>query len=222
MLQKSNSKRIFQLKYLMILPIICGMLIYTSCAQEAEPTASSESNDFVAGSGSDIVNDIEALQASIAAKGELSEEEKRALKILYAKAYGDVHKDGDLHFNRYKSGSELPFANIDKVPTYPGCEGLSNEASRKCFTEKVANFVVQNFNSKISKDSGISGNQRILVHFNISDTGKIENVKAKSQHRELIDEAIRVVETLPDMIPGEHEGKKVTVEFALPIIFEID
>lgn len=218
MLQKSNSKRILQLKYLMILPILCGMLIYTSCAQETEAVTSSESNDFVTGTGSDIMNDIEALQASIAAKGELSAEEKKALKLLYTKAYGE----GNLHFDSKNNGSEVPFASIDKVPTYPGCEGLSNEESRKCFTNKVAEFVVQNFNTKVPKDSKIQGRQRIAVHFTISDEGAIQNVKAKAQHQELMDEAIRVVEQLPQMIPGEHKGKKVNVAFALPIVFEIE
>ncbi|MCW5518569.1 energy transducer TonB [Aureitalea sp. L0-47] len=223
MLQKSNSKRIFQLKYLMILPIICGMLIYTSCAQETEPVSTNETNDFVAGTNTDIINDIQALKASIAAKGDLSEEEQKALKSLYTKAYGDVDNTGNLHFDSKNNGQQkLAFATIDRVPTFPGCEGLSNDASKKCFTQKVANFVVQNFNTKVSKDSEISGKQRIIVHFNITDTGKIDKVKAKAQHSELIDEAIRVIETLPEMIPGEHKGKKVTVEFALPIIFEMD
>ncbi len=218
MLQKSKSRQIFQLKYLLVLPVICGMLIYTSCAQETEPIADS-SNDFVAGTSSDIINDIDALKATLEAKGTLSKEEKLALEKLYRSAHG-----GDnLHFDSKNNGQkEYSFKELDKVPTYPGCEGLSNDASRKCFTEKVANFVVQNFNTKVPKDSGISGRQRIAVHFTITETGTIKNIKAKAEHGLLMDEAIRVVEQLPDMIPGEHEGKKVNVAFALPIIFEID
>ena len=69
--------------------------------------------------------------------------------------------------------------------------------------------------------AGIEGRQRIAVHFTISDTGVIENVKAKAQHPELMEEAIRVVEMLPKMTPGEHDGKAVNVAYALPIIFEI-
>lgn len=223
MLQKSNSKRIFQLKYLLILPVICGMLVYTSCAQETEVATNQteNTNDFVAGTNSEVLDNIAALQESISNQGELTTEEKKALKMLYMNA--GSKGTGELHFDS-KSGDQdkLAFAKIDKVPTYPGCEGLSNDASKKCFTEKVAGFVVQNFNTKVPKESSITGKQRIAVHFTITDKGTIENVRAKAQHSELMDEAIRVVEMLPKMIPGEHQGKKVNVEFALPIMFELD
>ncbi|MBT8276765.1 MAG: hypothetical protein KJO39_11515 [Bacteroidia bacterium] len=50
----------------------------------------------------------------------------------------------------------------------------------------------------------------------------IQDTIPKAQHSEQIDEAIQVMELLPKMIPGEHDGKKVNVEFALPIIFEVE
>lgn len=221
MLQKSNSKRIFKLKYLLVLPVICGMLIYTSCAQESEPVADNDtSNDFVTGSNSAILDNIALLKESIAAKGEMTEEEQKALKTLYVLTSEEGVNNA--YFGDVRESLEIPFGVIEKVPTYPGCEGLSNEASKKCFTQKVAEFVGQNFNTKVSKDSGIEGRQKIMVHFTISDSGAIRNVKAKAQHAELIDEAIRVVESLPAMIPGEQEGKKVNVAFTLPIVFEIE
>jgi len=34
-------------------------------------------------------------------------------------------------------------------------------------------------------------------------------------------EAIRTIKLLPKFIPGEHEGKKVNVSYALPIVFMI-
>ncbi|KAA3620256.1 MAG: hypothetical protein DWP94_12895, partial [Flavobacterium sp.] len=88
MLQKSRSKRIFQLKYLLILPVICGMLVYTSCAQESD-MANNEmdnANNFVAGSNSEILDNIASLQEAIASQGELTNEEKKALKMLYVNA----------------------------------------------------------------------------------------------------------------------------------------
>lgn len=32
---------------------------------------------------------------------------------------------------------------------------------------------------------------------------------------------IRVIKTLPKMIPGEHKGKKVTVPYSLPMVFKV-
>ncbi len=223
MLQKSRSKRIFQLKYLLILPVICGMLVYTSCAQESDiaTNETDNANNFVNGTNSEILDNIASLQEAIASQGELTAEEKKALKLLYVNA-GSKGAD-NLHFDS-KGGDQdkLAFAAIDKVPTYPGCEGQTNEAAKKCFTEKVAGFVVQNFNTKVPKDSPITGKQRIAVHFTITNTGNIENVRAKAEYPQLIDEAVRVVKMLPKMGPGEHKGKKVNVEFALPIVFEMD
>ena len=39
--------------------------------------------------------------------------------------------------------------------------------------------------------------------------------------RQLEEEAIRVIKTLPKMIPGEHKGEKVNVPYSLPIIFQV-
>ena len=115
---------------------------------------------------------------------------------------------------------ELRFKDIDKVPVYPGCEGMSKDEAQKCFTQKVAQHVVKEFNKDIS-NSEITGRQRIVVKFIIDKNGDIKDVTADADFNELRDEAIRVAKTLPKMIPGEHKGKKVAVQFALPILFEI-
>ncbi|HBR54019.1 MAG TPA: energy transducer TonB, partial [Flavobacteriaceae bacterium] len=47
-------------------------------------------------------------------------------------------------------------------------------------------------------------------------------VRARAAHPSLEEEAVRVVSALPAMLPGEQEGKKVGVIYALPIIFEIN
>ena len=119
-----------------------------------------------------------------------------------------------------QQGKELSFKDIDKVPVYPGCEGMSNDETKKCFTQNVAQHVVKEFRKDI-KNAEISGRQKIVVQFVIGSNGEIKDVTAKSDFKELQDEAIRVAKTLPKMIPGEHQGKKVAVQFAMPILFEI-
>ena len=223
MLQKSNSKKILKFKYLLLVPIVCAMLIYTSCAQEAEPKPVGQENDFTMATDSEILSSIASLKEAIAAKGEMSEEEAKALKLLMASAY--KKSDGGLHemyFDSKTANGGMSFSSINKVPVYPGCEGMENKAASKCFTEKVASFIVSNFDTKKFKGSSIQGRQRIAVHFVISDEGFIKDVKAKAEFEPLMAEAIRVVKMLPKMQPGEHEGKKVNVQFAVPIIFELE
>lgn len=115
---------------------------------------------------------------------------------------------------------ELTFRDIEKVPIFPGCERMSTEEAKKCFTQNVAQHVVKEF-SKDIKNAEITGRQKIVVQFVIDSNGEVKDVTAKSNFKELQDEAIRVAKTLPKMIPGEQGGKKVAVQFALPILFEI-
>ena len=205
MLQKSNSKsnKITQLKYLLLIPIIGVMLIYTSCTEET--TAQAQSSEVSKStSKSDILKNIEALKESIAAKGEMTKEEENALKSLMVLT--DGNKLESPYYEEVKDLIEIPFGVIQKVPTYPGCTG-DNEALKKCFTQNIMQFVGAEFNTKVSNKE-ISGKQRIGVKFKIDNTGKVTNVEAKSEFKELEMEAIRVVSSLPYMLPGEHEGKK--------------
>ena len=222
MLQKSNLKqnKITQLKYLLLVPIIGIMLVYTSCTQET--TAQVESNQVSKNSNSssksDILKNIEALKESIAIKGNITEEEENALKALIVLFDGD--KLENHYYNEVKDLIELPFGTIQKVPTYPGCTG-DNETLKKCFTKNIMQFVGAEFNTKVANKE-VSGKQRIAVKFKIDITGKVTNVQAKSKFKELEIEAVRVINSLPQMLPGEHEGKKVGVQYSLPILFEIE
>ncbi len=61
---------------------------------------------------------------------------------------------------------------------------------------------------------------RVLVEFMISTTGKVTNAKVLTSLSPSCDkEAIRVVSSMPDWIPGESKGKPVKVIMKIPIIF---
>lgn len=111
------------------------------------------------------------------------------------------------------------FATLETTPVYPGCEGMSPEENQQCFFQKVAQFIVAEFNTKVA-DETVEGNQRIVVHFVVNDQGEVEQVKANAPAEVLMQEAIRVTQKLPKMKPGMKEGKAVAVQFALPILFE--
>jgi len=67
---------------------------------------------------------------------------------------------------------EVPFAVIENVPEYPGCERGSNADKRKCMSDKIAKFVQRKFNTDLAGDLGLSGRQRISVIFKIDKNGK--------------------------------------------------
>ncbi|MAO49066.1 MAG: blaR1 peptidase M56 [Aequorivita sp.] len=220
MLQKSKSTKTAQFKYLMLLPIICGMLVYTACSND--PKAEEQQN--VSQSDSEVMNKINELAEAIMKKGEMTPEEEKALKLLTTEARpGDkVYTSVQEYLDETADENDLavPFAAIDKVPAYPDCSG-DNETMKKCFTERITAFVGENFNTKIGNDLNLSGRQRIAVQFKIDKTGNIVDVKARAPKPELEAEAIRIVQKLPQMQPGEQDGKKVSVIYSLPIVFEV-
>lgn len=117
---------------------------------------------------------------------------------------------------------DVPFAVIENVPIYPGCEKQKgNEAKRKCMSEKIQAFVNKNFNNGLGADLGLTGLNRIYVRFKIDSKGNIVDIGARGPHPKLESEAERVVQMLPKMTPGNQRDKPVGVLYALPIIFEV-
>lgn len=125
-----------------------------------------------------------------------------------------------IEIEQSKDSENVSFAIIDKSPTFPKCTG-NNETLKDCLNKSIKKHVQLNFNSNLPKSLGLTGNQKIYVQFKITKIGDIEIIKAKSSHKDLENEARRVVNSLPKMIPGEHNGKKVNVTYMLPISFEV-
>ncbi|WP_310994309.1 M56 family metallopeptidase [Aequorivita marina] len=179
MLQKSKSRKIKLMKYLLLLPILGGMLIYTSCSDNAE---------------------------NLQEQQQVSDE----IPPPPPPPAPPEHK-GDV---------DIPFAAIEKVPTYPGCSG-DNETMKKCMSTKIAEFLNNNFNTELGKTLDLKGRQRIAVQFKIDKTGKVADVRARANHPKLEAEALRIVKMLPQMQPGEQKGEKVGVLYSLPIVFDV-
>jgi len=120
--------------------------------------------------------------------------------------------------------ADVPFAVIENVPIYPGCENAgNNNAKKKCMSEKVMKFVQKKFDNELANDLGLdSGRQRISVQFKIDNKGNVVNVRARAPHPRLEQEAIKVVKSLPKMTPGKQRGKAVGVLYALPIVFQVE
>jgi len=117
---------------------------------------------------------------------------------------------------------EVPFAVIENVPIFPGCENKSgNNAKKDCMSEKITQFVQKKFNTDLAGDLGLSGVQRINVIFKIDKTGNIVGIRSRAPHPALEKEAARVIGGLPKMQPGKQRGKSVIVPYSLPIIFKV-
>ena len=121
---------------------------------------------------------------------------------------------------------EPPKAWVERMPYYEDCKSLKEAERKKCTQEKM----YQHFGKKIRVPESIKlqgkATYMAFVYFEVSKTGKIINVKILSNERnkipkELERQALGAVKTLPQMIPGNHNGRKVGVLYKMPIKFTI-
>jgi protein TonB len=112
---------------------------------------------------------------------------------------------------------DIPFAIIEEPPVFPGCTGTKEE-KKQCLQDQITKLVNKNFRTELSQELGLTeGKKKVYVQFKIDKTGSIVDIQARGPHVRLEKEAIRVVELLPDMIPGKQRGKPVGVAYTLPI-----
>lgn len=95
------------------------------------------------------------------------------------------------------------YTHVDQMPMFPG--GI----------DSMNVFVVKNF--KYPKNDGKTTGV-IYTSFVVRKNGSITDVKIARGLNEAFDkEAIRVVKSMPKWTPGEKNGKRVNVQFVLPI-----
>ncbi|UTD15200.1 hypothetical protein HER15_06875 [Tenacibaculum mesophilum] len=164
MMTKTQSKKVKQLKYLLLIPLLGSMILYTACSS-------------------------------------VKLSEKRSKNIIK---------------ENMSEVEDVPFSSLDKAPTFPGCE----EGDRKCFNLSMMKFVKKNFNVKLADSiKEISGKKRIYALFKIGIDGRVFGFKVRAPHPELKTHTIDMLKKLPQMKPGEKNGKIVRTGFVLPITF---
>jgi len=113
---------------------------------------------------------------------------------------------------------DVPFAIIEDVPLFPGCENVKKSERRKCFQEKIQRHIAKNFHyPEIAQEMGIQG--RVYVQFVIEKDGSITGIRTRGPDKNLEKEADRIISKLPKMTPGKQRGRPVRVPFAIPISF---
>ena len=115
---------------------------------------------------------------------------------------------------------DIPFAIIEYVPLFPGCERVANSERRNCFQEKMNDHIRNNFRyPEIAQEMGIQG--RVFVQFMIGKDGNISGIKTRGPDKNLEKEANRIIAKLPRMTPGAQRGRPVRVPFSIPIQFKL-
>ena len=143
-------------------------------------------------------------------------DENKAVVVNTASSYGEEGGTAE------EIDEEVPFAVIEDVPVFPGCEGVAKNKRLECFMEQMAKHIKKNQQyPERAMEDGIQG--RVSVLFVIDKDGGISNVQVRGpKGGELLEkEAKRVIEKLPKFKPGMQRGKPVKVKYSQPITFKL-
>jgi TonB family protein len=99
---------------------------------------------------------------------------------------------------------------VEKMPQYPGGE------------MELMGFMARNLRYPVvAQQNNIQG--KVIAGFVVSSTGKVINPEIlRSVDPSLDKEALRVISTFPEWIPGEQNGKKVATRYTIPVVFRLD
>lgn len=101
------------------------------------------------------------------------------------------------------------FQSVEQMPQFPGGDA------------ELMKYLSNNIHyPTIAAENGIQG--RVTVQFVVKRDGSVGEVKVvRGKDPDLDKEAVRVVKTLPNFIPGKMNGQPVNVWFTLPVNFRL-
>lgn len=102
------------------------------------------------------------------------------------------------------------FMVVEDAPEFPGG------------TQALLDYLRKNIKyPPICRENGIQG--RVLVSFVVNKDGAIvEPQVVKSVNKQLDQEALRVISTMPNWKPGKQRGKPVRVKYTVPVNFRLN
>ena len=119
------------------------------------------------------------------------------------------HKDEIVVEEKKPVEENKVFTAVEQMPQFPG-----GDAALMAYIQKNLKY------PPVAMENNIQG--RVVVQFVVTKTGKIGEVKiARGKDPDLDKEAVRVVKSLPDFIPGKMNGQAVNVWYTLPITFKL-
>ena len=153
----------------------------------------------------EVVEDEEEVEETVIESTETSQEE-------------EIVEVEDVVVDEIEEDVDVPFAVIEDVPVFPGCESESDK--RACFNKMIQKHIGKNFRyPEIAQEMGVQG--RVSVMFVIQKDGSIGNVRMRGPDKNLEAEAARIINKLPKMTPGKQRGRAVRVPFSIPINFKL-
>lgn len=119
------------------------------------------------------------------------------------------HKDEIVVEEKKPEEENKVFTAVEQMPQFPG-----GEAELMKYIHSHLKY------PPVAMENNIQG--RVTIQFVVTKTGKVGEVKvARAKDPDLDKEAMRVVKSLPDFIPGKMNGQAVNVWYTVPITFKL-
>ena len=199
MMNQQKTKKAGILKYSLIVPLALALVLSSNAealVSNAKNIISKKTNESTESSAS--INSpapASSKGAAIVEKKEVRTPEESA--VQNSKPTQEV------------ANNDKVYMVIEKMPQFPGGE------------KKLMNYIAKNLKYPVeAQKKGIQG--KVIVQFIVTKSGKVENAKVIREIDPALEkEALRVVNSMPDWIPGTQNGEKVSVYYTLPIVFKL-
>jgi protein TonB len=161
-----------------------------------------------------IKDDSEVKDEEIMKTQEEVTDSKLSISVADVKGNSDDANAADLADLQQKQKQVVeeetePYRYVEQMPEFPG-----GDAARINFFNKNLKY------PPMARESGIQGT--VYLTFVVSKTGQISNVQVvRGIGGGCDEEAIRVLKSMPNWIPGRQNGKPVPVQFSLPLRFSL-
>ncbi|MGB5668484.1 MAG: energy transducer TonB [Maribacter sp.] len=159
----------------------------------------------------EVVEDVAEIEETVIQSTEINQETVIDAPVI------DVD---DVEVGEEEEEISVPFAVIEDIPVFPGCEQGTKEEKRACFQQKIQEHIAKNFRyPDIALEMGIQG--KVYVQFVIDTDGRISQIRTRGPDKLLEAEALRIIAALPRMVPGKQRGRAVKVPYSIPINFKL-
>jgi len=157
----------------------------------------------------------EPIESTIEVKQEIKEPviqpvEQPVKKVIPVLPEEDDKKYGELHIH------------VEEMPRFPGCEEeTSKEAKIACSNKQLLTYIYKQIKyPAIARQNQIEGT--VVVGFIIEKDGQLSNVKIlRDIGGGCGKEAARVIKSMPVWTPGKQNGRKVRVQYRIPVKYHL-
>ena len=125
--------------------------------------------------------------------------------------YARIKNASDYHLeNEIKIKGSKEYTIVERMPQFTGANG-----DLRRYVARQIQYPV------LAAEQGYEG--KVFVQFVVGRDGRVKKAKViKGANIELNKEALRVINNMPNWIPGEQEGEKVEVNYTIPIRFSLN